>query len=200
VAVRGYIAAALVVATSACGIAAETEPREITEQERPDLAEDDAASGSEGGTVRVYMLVPENDQGQHLRAVNRNVELTPESVVTALLEGPTAAELGDDIRTALPSDATLRSARVISTTLVLDFSGSLAELTGERLIDALAQLVWTTAQINGVSSLRILVDGEPASWPTVSGELTNDELTVFDFQGVVRSSQPDFPAVPTPQQ
>jgi hypothetical protein len=52
----------------------------------------------------------------------------------------------------------------------------------------------------GVSSVAITVDGSPQQWPAGSGELQSEPLTRYDFPGLVQSSQPAFPPVPSPTQ
>ncbi len=199
--IRGAIgAAACTVLLVSCAIPTDTAPRDISDRDRADPVADNAAAGAEGGKVRVYLLVTDESRGPLLEPVSRNVDENSRALITALLQGPTNAELADQLRTALTSDVTLLSTRLESGTLTLDFSRGLAELSGNTLINALAQIVWTASQLDGVEALRILVDGNATAWPALSGELQSDLLTVFDYQGIVRTSQPAFPAVPTPQQ
>jgi spore germination protein GerM len=84
-------------------------------------------------------------------------------------------------------------------TLIVDVSAQLLTLTGESLIDAVAQIVFTAAEVQDVQRIDILVDGERQQWPAADGELRTKALTVFDYPGFVESTQPDFPAVPSPE-
>jgi hypothetical protein len=45
----------------------------------------------------------------------------------------------------------------------------------------------------------ITIDGVRQQWPAGSGELHSEPLTRYDFPGLVLSSQPAFPSVPSPQ-
>jgi spore germination protein GerM len=192
--------AACAAVTVSCAIREDPAPRDIAEKDRPDLVAGNAAAGGEGGTARVYLLVPDDGAGRRLQAVRRNVLETPQDLIASLLQGPTSDELSEQVRTALPSGLTLLSSRTDSGTLTLDFSEELRELTGDSLINAIAQIVWTTSQIEGIEAFRVLVEGQAEQWPSLSGELQADLLTVFDYQGIVRSSQPAFPTVPSPVQ
>jgi hypothetical protein len=44
------------------------------------------------------------------------------------------------------------------------------------------------------------IEGEPGVWPLGNGELTQSPLTKYDYPGLVESSQPAFPAIPSPIQ
>ena len=70
--------------------------------------------------------------------------------------------------------------------------------SGEDLIDALAQLVFTSSELDGVRQVRILVDGTGQLWPVGDGTLSSQPLTVYDYPGRVATAQPDYPAIPTP--
>jgi spore germination protein GerM len=66
------------------------------------------------------------------------------------------------------------------------------------LIDGVAQIVLTASEITGVSAVSIAIDGVPQQWPAASGVLQSEPLTRYDFPGLVLSSQPAFPSVPSP--
>jgi hypothetical protein len=58
--------------------------------------------------------------------------------------------------------------------------------------------VFTSSEIEGVRSVKIVVDGADQQWPAGNGALQSSPLTVYDFPGLVPSAQPDYPATPTP--
>ena len=49
-------------------------------------------------------------------------------------------------------------------------------------------------------SVQLLVDGVAQQWPAGNGEARSEPLTVYDYPGMVQSSQPAYPAIPTPPQ
>ncbi len=63
---------------------------------------------------------------------------------------------------------------------------------------AVAQIVSTATDIEGVGSVQLRIDGVPRVWPLGNGELTDRPLTQYDYPGLVESSQPAFPAIPSP--
>jgi spore germination protein GerM len=84
--------------------------------------------------------------------------------------------------------------------LRIDVSQGLLQLSGQVLVAAVAQIVFTGAEIDGVRSVSISVEGAPQRWPVGSGELQSAPLTVYDYPGLVPSAQPAYPAIPTPTQ
>ncbi len=187
---------------AACGISTDDTPRDIpaVDQEQLGISADRSA-GAATGTARVYLLAPEaSGQTQVLQAVARDVDETADALLTELLAGPNAGEVGRQFRTALPDDMQLLSTARRGSVLRVDVSGELAELSGQVLVAAVAQIVFTASELDGVQSVQILVDGATQQWPTGNGELQSAPLTVYDFPGLVQSSQPAYPAIPTPTQ
>ncbi len=183
---------------AACGISAESAPRDI-EQTTGDDAQVPAAIGSgqiflvqpgTGGAAPVLVSVK--------RSPRASVGGDPTPVLEVLFLGPNPKEIESDVTTFLPEglavvDWSVRSGGV----LTVDLPESFGELTGTTLIFALAQIVHTVTADEGVNGVRITIDGESREWPDVNSQLQSDPLTVFDYPGLVRSTQPAFPAVPS---
>ena len=74
-------------------------------------------------------------------------------------------------------------------------SDSLFDATGDDLVSALAQLVLTLCEINGVQRVVVVVDGVAHDWPRGDGTLTDSPLTDYDYPGRATSSQPDYPGI-----
>ncbi len=194
--VVGCLAAASTLA--ACGISAESAPRDI-ELTTNDDAEVPAAVGTgqiflvqsgTGGAAPVLVSVK--------RLPTASVGGDPTPVLEVLFLGPNPKEIESDVTTFLPEglavvDWSVRSGGV----LTLDLPESFGELTGTTLIFALAQIVHTVTADDGVNGVRITIDGEAREWPDVNSQLQSDPLTVYDYPGLVRSTQPAFPAVPS---
>ena len=70
-------------------------------------------------------------------------------------------------------------------------------LSGSGLVQALAQVVYTATELDGVRSVEIKVDGETQAWPTADLDTTSEPLTIYDYPGMVRSAQPDYPSLPS---
>lgn len=186
----------------ACGISTDDSPRDIPSADQKELGvTGDRTAGAATGTSRVYLLAPEAaGQAQTLLAVARDVDETPTDLLTALFAGPNTDEVARQLRTALPTATELFGARLQGGVLRLDVSTGLLDLSGEVLRTAVAQIVFTASELTGVRSVAILIDGAPQQWPAGNGELQIAPLTVYDFPGLVQSSQPGYPAIPTPSQ
>ena len=192
--------ALVVVACVACSIEAEGTPRDIAVRDRRDLSANfDQAAGAAIGSGRIYLLSPEViGQPRTLQSVARDVGDAPSDAIRALFEGPNTTELQALLRSAIPPGTRLLDVDQDGGQLTVNVSSELQQLTGEALIDGLAQIVLTASDITGVSAVSIAIDGVPQQWPAASGELQSRPLTRYDFPGLVVSSQPAFPSVPSP--
>lgn len=183
-----------------CGISTDDNPRNIpaVDQQQLGVAADRSA-GAATGTARVYLLAPEAaGQSQVLQAVARDVDESAADLMAALFAGPNADELQGQFRTALPAGIQLLSTSRRGAVLRVDLSKDLLQLSGQVLMAAVAQIVFTASELDGVQSVKILIEGADQQWPAGNGELQSDPLTTYDFPGLVQSSQPAYPAIPSP--
>jgi spore germination protein GerM len=187
---------------AACGISDDDSPRDIAVADQNELGIDSEHNvGAAVGTARIYLLAPQvAGQAQSLLPVARDVTESPPEVLQALLAGPNSVELARQVRSAVPSDTRLLSARLQGGVLRVDISKNLLQLSGDDLVDAIAQIVFTSSEVEGVQSVKILVEGADQQWPAGNGKLQSEPLTVYDYPGRVASAQPDYPAIPTPSQ
>ena len=196
------IIAALVLAavTAACSIQPDTSPRDIPNADRA-LSDPlvPAGGGESAGSTRVYLVKESDDGTPQLRAVLRSVEPTASGVMEELLKGPNTQEEDDDITTAMPSGLVLRSARSGAGVLTVDVSSELLDEPAPKLQLAIAQIVFTASELEGVREVRVTVLGTIRPWPDGEGELRTSALTVYDYPGLVESAQPPFPPIPSPQ-
>jgi spore germination protein GerM len=189
---------AVALATAGCGISADTTPRDI--DQTADAGLDPLSGQAAVGSGRIFLAVPDaTGVPTKLTAVSRDVDDSdPEALLQSLLAGPNAIERANDVTTTLPADVQLLGwIRRPGGVLSIDLSESFAELNGQTLIVALAQILYTVSDIGGTEGVRITVAGEQATWPDINGQLHTDPLTVFDYPGLLPSSQPEFPATPS---
>ena len=184
---------------SACAIQPETAPNDLP-AERSDVFGDPATGDEAAGTNRVYLLVPaDTDQPERLRSVLRDVPAEPAAVLESLFAGPNTAERDEGLDTAIPADVDLLSTpRTVGEVLTIDVSDVFDALNTDSLQLAVAQIVNTATTIEGVRAVQLRVGGEPRVWPLGTGELTDRPLTAYDYPGLVESSQPAFPGIPSP--
>ncbi len=198
------LAAAAAVLLGGCGISPDTAPRDITDD---DAVADDRTDGTDTeaatGTGRVFLVQSDaagapTDLVAVPRAIEVGADRDPTGVLGVLIAGPGTSERADGISTFVPADLeqlgwSPRSGGVIS----LDLGPQLNELSGTALTFALAQIVYSLSEIPGVTAVRITVEGVAETWPDANGRPQADPLTVFDYPGFERSSQPAFPALPS---
>jgi hypothetical protein len=187
-------------AVTGCSIQPDASPNDLPE----DVANvfGDPATGDEAaGTNRIYLLAPPDVEApQRLRSVQRDVLTLPGSILESLFAGPNADERNDLLDTAIPADVELIDARQVGQVLTVDLNDVFDELTPDGLRLAVAQIVSTATDIEGVQLVQLRIDGEERVWPLGNGELTKRPLTRYDYPGLVESSQPAFPAIPSPIQ
>jgi spore germination protein GerM len=193
------LALALTAIVTSCAIQPETAPNDLA-AERSDVFGDPATGDVAAGTNRIYLLVPaDTDQPERLRSVLRDVPSEASAVLGSLFAGPNTTERDAGIDTALPSDIELLSARTVGQVLTLDVNDVFDNLNTDSLRIAVAQIVNTATTIEGITSVDLRIDGQPRVWPLGSGELTDRPLTAYDYPGIVESTQPAFPGIPSPR-
>ena len=187
-------------ALAGCSIQPEAAPNDLPD-ERADVFGEPATGDEAAGTNRIYLLAPPDVEApQRLRSVQRDVPPAADSVLDSLFAGPNADERDAQLDTAIPADVELLDARSVGQILTVDLNDVFDDLTPDGLRLAVAQIVSTATDIDGVRSVQLRVDGKPRVWPLGNGELTDRPLTQYDYPGLVESSQPSFPAIPSPIQ
>jgi spore germination protein GerM len=186
----------------ACGIGTDSGPRDISGNRQQQLAvvgrTNDQAP--EGGS-RIYLVDGAGGTDPLVRAVAREVEpgIDPLlGLIGALLEGPTASERARRLRTAIPAGTALLGLDYDAPGIVtLDLSASILDASGDSLVAAVTQIVYTVWQLENTKGVRLTVEGERRQWPTGDGTLTSQPLTVYLYPGRAASTQPDYPALPS---
>jgi spore germination protein GerM len=186
-------------ALTGCSIQPEAAPNDLP-ADRASVFGEPATGDVAAGTNRIYLLAPTDPEAaQRLRSVQRDVSTTPAAILASLFAGPNATERDEQIDTAIPADVELAATpRLVGQLLTVDLNDVFGELTPDGLRLAVAQIVATATDIEGIVSVLLRIDGEPRVWPLGNGELTDRALTKYDYPGLIESSQPAFPAIPSP--
>jgi spore germination protein GerM len=191
-------AAVLVAAAvlASCSIQPDNSPRAIPPADRVPLDPLTPEGGEAAGTTRVF-LVKEGDDGEpHLHSVLRSVDRTPTAVIQELLKGPNPTEEDTGVTTALPRGLALRAADSGAGVMAVDLTGQLLDEPAPQLMLAIAQIVFTASELEGVREVRVRVNGTNRPWPDGEGELKTSALTVYDYPGLAESTQPAYPPIP----
>jgi Sporulation and spore germination len=201
---RRAVAAAVVFATvvlGACGIGVDARPRDIPpDQKAPLLGGSVPVEAATTRSAKVFFFGAEQASSpDRLQSANRSVLPTPEAVVRELLAGLSDADVTRNLRTAIPVGTTLRSAILSGDgTAVVDLSEQFFEARGEQQVQAVAQIVYSLGALDGVTSVRLLIDGTTREWPRGDGIIRDGALTNSDFAGFSPTSEPDYLPVPSP--
>lgn len=180
----------------ACSIQPDGAPRDVPADQRALLEVPTPAENPATGESRIYLRAPDSAQ-QPLRSVLREAS-SPSELLDALIDGPNDDEVSRGLSSALPQTVDVTSARLVAGVVNVDLSADILELTGSNLTTAVAQIVLTASQVAGARSVVIRVDGERREWPNGDGVALSRPLTPYDFIDYAESSQPPFPATPSP--
>jgi spore germination protein GerM len=185
----------------ACGLPDDSGPRDIppgfaldVDQSSTAPAAVPAASGP-----RVYFLRGNASEPGSLEGVSRDVRSNDlASLLQALLDGPTASEQSRGLRTAIPEGTQLLDVRVLNDgTARVNLDDAIFSATGQALIEAVAQIVFTVADgSSGARQLVLMVDGEVQAWRRGDGSTEEQPLTRFMYPALDPTSEPEF--VPYP--
>jgi hypothetical protein len=182
--------AAALVATGGCGLQADTGPRDLPDAERSIDVADETADIDASGADRVYLVGPGEER--LLRSVQREA-VSVSDLVEILLLGPTAEEVQAQFNTAIPSGTELINARTQGQVLTVNLSAEILDLDRQNLTRAVAQIVYTATELDGIEAVQLEIDSERLSAPTAGGD-TTEPLRTYDFPGLLRTSQPAYPA------
>lgn len=192
------LALLLLGSSAGCALSEDTSPRDIPEDLVVDFgntATGDAATGAN----RIYLLTPSDEAEQRrLRAVPRQDDSGgTEELIKSLFAGPNADEAEASLGSAIPTELKLISARTVGTRLTIDIGTGLTGLSDDGVRLALAQIVATASELDGVERVRIQVEGVNQAWPTGDGRLVDAALSIYDYPGLLETSQPAFTALPS---
>lgn len=179
----GALLAGLLVA--GCGIRAEDEPR----VKRLDVVDRDLPIERSGGApvVEIDSNVFLVGTAGRLRPTTRRIGVSSDtatqlaSLLGLLVDGPTAAEAAEDLRSAVPSTTEVLDVAVEDGTAVVDLSTAFASIGGSEELLAVGQLVLTVTTFPGVRRMVLRLDGRSTSLPLPDGSLTEEPVALNDY-------------------
>ena len=188
--------AALVVASllilAACGLRPDSKPHDVPEDNQVDLSGPSVGTNA-SGAERIYLVEPGEDR--LLRSVKRQAS-SASDLMDALFGGPSPAELDDGYSSAIPSTVRLLGTREQAPFLYVDVTDELTDLSGQGLLQALAQIVYTGSELPGVERVQVTVNGEEIAWPKADLESSTEPLSIYDYPSSARTAQPAYPSLP----
>jgi len=189
---RVALAVASLLLLAACGLRADSKPHDVPEDGQVDLSGPSVGTDVSGGE-RIYLVEPGEDR--LLRSVQREATSASE-LMDSLLRGPSAGELDKGYSSAIPSTVRLLRTREQAPFLYIDVTDELTDLSGQGLLQALAQIVYTGSELDGVDRVQVTVNGEVIAWPKADLESTTEPLSIYDYPSSARTAQPAYPSLP----
>lgn len=180
-----------------CSVSADEAPRDIESNRAQVVTEPLGANVRAAGAERIFLVVDVPGLPTRIEPVPRDVGDDLAALVAALLAGPTANEFVDQFRSALPTGLVVNAVSRVGPRVTIDLTDDLQALSGDSLLLALAQIVYTVSDMSGVTSVDITIDGQQARWPTSSGQFQDHPLTVFDYPNIEVTRQPAYPSTPS---
>jgi hypothetical protein len=173
------------------GPAGEPEASPIASQPSPS-----SATGTQ--LVRTYFVLGGPSGSTGLVATLRNVPTsnTPATAaINALLAGPSAAERGHQITSAIPDGSKLLGLTIKNRIATIDLSSEFASDGGSASIhDRLGQVVYTLTQFSTVHSVAFKIEGQAASVFGSSGVTLDGPVGRADYVGQLPAIFVDRPA------
>jgi spore germination protein GerM len=123
-------------------------------------------------------------QGERLAPVQRELPapVSVESVLEALVTGPTTTEVQLGLRTALlTTPGLVNSGGVSGGIATIDLGQHFTEIAGRDQIVALAQIVSTVTGLPGVGRVRFTLDGNPVGILRGDGAVTTETVSRDDY-------------------
>ena len=145
------------------------------------------SGGSPSGTmvVRAYLWLGGTPGSQGLVAVLREVSSTKavaSAAVTALLAGPTTAELGRSITTSIPAGSQLLGLAIVGGVATIDLSTEFESGGGSAsVLTRLGQIVYTLTQFPTVTSVVFQIEGVTKTVFSSAGVILDKPATRDDY-------------------
>lgn len=179
------VAAVLALLVAACGVPSDRGPRDIPSDEvlysllDPSTTTAAPQAPEQTATTLVYLIGPSN----LLAPVQRSVvsPLTVDSAIASLIQGATAQEQAQGLRSAINQQTAVLGSEVTDGVARIDVSSAFSGIGAQEQILALAQLVYTATEIEGISAVQVLLDSATVEVPRSDGTLTSSPLTRADY-------------------
>jgi hypothetical protein len=144
---------------------------------------------SDQNTFAIFLVT--ND---HLVQVERTLAgavPTPNTVLVALLQGPTQTERAGKIDTKIPFQTRMLTVQVLDQVAEVDLSAEFQNPAPSRdVLLRVAQVVWTLVRVPGVTAVRFAIDGDPITVLTDRGIPVARPVTAPDYAAEAPVTEP----------
>jgi hypothetical protein len=183
-ALPAVVALVVAVLMTGCGVRAQERPEPLPSATPPatDRGDSDRPAGPR---LTVYFV-----RGADLAPVERRTSATTAvAALDLLVDGPTRAEAGSGIRTALAPEVVGVDEELPDGTTTVSVTRGFTGLTGGNQLLAVAQVVWTLTDLPTVTAVRFTVESAPVEVPTDTG-LTDRPVDRDDYRSAAPVEPP----------
>lgn len=176
-----------VVSIGGCGVGPQDEPEAldvaIDDQSLPLEVDVDGDGPLVDFASSVYLISGDGELVPVTRdlASAPTVEARLRALFDSLADGPTDAEVGDGLRSAIPATTDVLGVSFADGTVTVDLSASFASIGGPTELRAVGQLVLTGTTFPGARELVVQLEGAPTAIPLPDGALTDDAVTLRQY-------------------
>jgi hypothetical protein len=178
------VAALLVAAAAGCGVTPDDRPRTITPPRGPFQALASPHPTAVNGAIPQTLFLVKEDK---LVAVTRRFEAppTPRDLLAALAAGPTDAERGRGLTSALLGGTAVTGVRATAGQARVDLAAAVEGAPRTDEVLAYAQLVCTLTARPDITGVTFFRDGTPVGVPRADGSLSTGPLIAADYAPLV---------------
>lgn len=177
-------------ALGSCGIPDDDAPRAVAADEIPDalVAAPTTTTAPQGG-VGTNLFFIEAERGRSVLSAQR-VPLDNQQARTVLeaLVGTVPEDLPDGVNSSIPAETRVLGTSLDDGILTIDLSEEFATVSGDILIQAVGQLVFTATERPGVDGVLFTIEGEPTTVPDAESSELTTPATRSDYAALLPSA------------
>lgn len=172
---RGRAAALVLLvalAVGGCAVPTDESPRAVAEEYIPEqlVAAPTTTTAPSDGGPRVELFFVESVDGiNELRREPAVLEDAKPTTVVEALVASVPEELPEGVTSSIPADTQVLGVTLEDGTLTVDLSEEFQTVSGEPLILAVAQIVFTASAMPAVEDVAFRIEGEPITVPDAEG-------------------------------
>lgn len=178
---RRWLTVFVLVLLAGCGIPVDDAPEAfILPEVGP--AVDDLPTTGELAAVPLYLV-----GGEGLVRVTRDLPdpIEADVLIGSLLSGVTEPEDRSGLSSSIPSGTELLGLEVADRVATVDLSADFASVGGQQEILAIAQIVLTLTELDGIDGVVFELDGVRTDVPIADGALATVAVTLDDYRPLI---------------
>lgn len=173
---------ALLAAASGCGVPDQPDAQPLSREEIPQgLHPSDTTvevPPAQEASIDVWFV---RDDRLVVTAHRVVAPAVAQTALAEVLAGPTEAEQGQALRSAIPDPSAVVNVEVGAGTAIVELSDSFGEIPAADQVLAVGQLVLTLTDLRGIGQVRFVVGGDEIAVPLPDGDTSTGPVSRDDF-------------------